>query len=296
MPPAIVFKGATTVQPRWVSEKAYPGTHYAVSNSGWMEGPIFFNWFNNAFLPYIAKVREERQLPDQEVVLIFDGHASHITLQLCKLAMVNKVTLVRLPSHLTDKLQPLDKCVFGPVKTSWEKQLVEYGKSQMGQSHQRLAKKQFSELLGEVWRVSMTSANIIAGFRSTGIFPLNSNLFPENEFDPIDLRNYKIKKNEEKKKKEEEESKSQGSNQLSISSTPLNSPETHPSTSQAATPTQNIHSTTTNSDLELNLQEQTIPQAGLVSPAAVTPRNKSVVEIFAETLKSSKKKLQTKYA
>ncbi|KAJ8914120.1 hypothetical protein NQ315_016196 [Exocentrus adspersus] len=36
LPPLIVFKGAG-VQARWVSDKAYPGTLYAVSKNGWME-------------------------------------------------------------------------------------------------------------------------------------------------------------------------------------------------------------------------------------------------------------------
>lgn len=78
--------------------------------------------------------------------------------------MINKITLIRLPSHLTDKLQPLDKCVFERVKTHWGKKLVDYGKSKMDQSHQRLTKKEFVELIGEVWRISMTPANIKSGF------------------------------------------------------------------------------------------------------------------------------------
>lgn len=102
--------------------------------------------------------------------------------------MANKITLIRLPSHLTDKLQPLDKCVFGPVKNHWEKILVEYGKSEFGQSHQRLTRKEFVELLGEVRRISMTPANITSGFRSTGIFPLDKKVFPERQFNPIDLK------------------------------------------------------------------------------------------------------------
>lgn len=123
MPPMVVFKDVA-VQPRWVSDKAYLGTHYAVSKSGWMEGPIFLDWFSKAFLPQINDVRELKELSDQEVVLLFNGHASHITLQLCRVALLNKITLIRFPSHLADKLQPLDKCVFVPIKTNWDKNLL----------------------------------------------------------------------------------------------------------------------------------------------------------------------------
>lgn len=206
LPPFIVFKGAA-VQPRWVSEKAYPGTSYAVSKGGWMKTPVFFSWFEANFVPYVSHLRKSRKILDQEVVLIFDGHASHIRLQPCKVAIANKVTLVRLPSHLTDKLQPLDKTVFGPVKTAWDQKLVEHGKTQMGQSHQRLSKKEFVEMLGEVWRLTMTPANIKTGLKSTGLFPVDAKQFPESKFNPVDLNKYKKKKEEEKKKQVDPKSK-----------------------------------------------------------------------------------------
>lgn len=69
----------------------------------------------------------------------------------------------------------------------------------MGHNHQRLSKKLFTELLGLVWRVSMTPANKIAGFRSTGIFTVNPEVFPENEFDPVGLRNFRTKKMQRKR-------------------------------------------------------------------------------------------------
>ncbi|CAH2005812.1 unnamed protein product [Acanthoscelides obtectus] len=47
LPPLVVFKGAA-VQPRWVSEKEYPGTRYTTSSNGWMEEPQFFHWFTNS--------------------------------------------------------------------------------------------------------------------------------------------------------------------------------------------------------------------------------------------------------
>lgn len=74
--------------------------------------------------------------------------------------MDNKIKLIKFvfPSHLTDRIQPLDKCVFGPVETNWEKKLIAFRKVQMQkQANLRLTKSQFSQLLGEVWRESMKS-------------------------------------------------------------------------------------------------------------------------------------------
>lgn len=122
-PPFILFKGAC-VQVRWVSDKAYPGTLYAASSNGWMEEPQFFEWFVNAFVPYLNRLRKTYGCPDQTALLVYDGHSSHISYRIIKCAMDNNVHLIKLPSHLTDKIQPLDVSDIGPLKTAWDKILV----------------------------------------------------------------------------------------------------------------------------------------------------------------------------
>ena len=81
LPPVIVFKGAA-VQARWTSEKSYPGTLYAASKNGWMEEPVFFNWLMKSFIPFITRLREERNEPHQTALLLYDGHASHISVRI----------------------------------------------------------------------------------------------------------------------------------------------------------------------------------------------------------------------
>ena len=41
------------------------------------------------------------------VLLIYDGHASHIGIQVIKLVIKNNIHLLRSPSHTTHLLQPL---------------------------------------------------------------------------------------------------------------------------------------------------------------------------------------------
>lgn len=193
MPPLVVFKGAA-VQARWTSEKSYPGTAYTTSSNGWMEEPQFFEWFSSTFVPHVKRVRETHNLPKQVAILLFDGHNSHISYRIVKTAIDNNIHLVKFPSHLTDKIQPLDKCVFGPVKTNWEKKLIHFAKCQLERKDSgRLPKSKFVELLGQVWVESMKSENIIKGFSSTGIYPVDSTKFPESEFSAIALQKYKAK-------------------------------------------------------------------------------------------------------
>lgn len=70
---------------------------YAVSHHGWMERALFKDYFKNLFLPESAKY----SVPNFPRILIFDGHASHISLELAKMAEENNVKLLRLPSQLT---------------------------------------------------------------------------------------------------------------------------------------------------------------------------------------------------
>lgn len=189
LPPLIVFKGAG-IQARWISEKSYPGTLYSVSKNGWMEEPQFFTWFTKGFIPHIKRIRELKSLPHQAGALLYDGHASHISVRIVEEAILNNITLIKLPSHLTDMLQPLDKCVFGPVKTFWEKKLICFGKKQMGKGTGRLSKAEFVELLAEVWAQAIKPSNIISGFKSCGIFPVDKTKFPESAFRKQELEDY----------------------------------------------------------------------------------------------------------
>lgn len=157
-----------------------------------MEEPQFYEWLSTVFVPHLQSIRASHNLPNQTAVLFFDGHSSHLSVRLTKAAIENNLHLAKFPSHLTDKIQPLDKCVFGPIKKMWEKKLIDFVKGQL-QNRQsgRLSRSLFVELLGEVWSQGMKPTNIVRGFETTGLFPVNVKRFPESEFDPVKLKRYK---------------------------------------------------------------------------------------------------------
>src|SRR5207237_10091341 len=45
-----------------------------------------------------------------------DGHGSHMTAKFVKFAMDHSIDLMIFPPHCTHVLQPLDICLFGPLK------------------------------------------------------------------------------------------------------------------------------------------------------------------------------------
>ena len=80
-----------------------------------MTTKIFALWFQN-----FTKQVEERPL-----LVIYDGYLTLVSLELIEKAVEEKITIAKLPPHVTDRLQPLDICCFDPLNCEWEKKLNE---------------------------------------------------------------------------------------------------------------------------------------------------------------------------
>ena len=59
---------------------------------------------------------DEDQLVSGQVLLIFDGHDSHVNFQLVKSAKERGIHFICLPPNTTNALQPLDVGIFKPMK------------------------------------------------------------------------------------------------------------------------------------------------------------------------------------
>ena len=66
-----------------------PGTLYGVSENGWMTTEVFEEWFT-----HFCRFVKERPL-----LLIFDGHISHVSVNLILKAIEEDVTIVKFPPH-----------------------------------------------------------------------------------------------------------------------------------------------------------------------------------------------------
>ena len=52
---------------------------------------------------------------DQPVLLIYDGHKSHVAISVIEWAMAHNITILVLPAHCSHILQPLGVGCFGPL-------------------------------------------------------------------------------------------------------------------------------------------------------------------------------------
>lgn len=126
LPPYIIYKGKKLYD-IWCPKNGYKGTRYNTSPSGWIEEPIFFDWFQNHFIPHVKEI-------ERPVFLLFDGHRSHISVRTIQLAMEEGIHLECLPPHTTTILQPLDVVTLSKVKTSWRKILRAHNRETNSQS------------------------------------------------------------------------------------------------------------------------------------------------------------------
>lgn len=159
--------------------KGFPGITYAATPNGWMQSDVFENYFQNSFLKTIGNERP--------VVLIYEGHATHIGLKVIQMAIDAGVTIIMLPPHSSHILQPLDLSVMKSVKVKWDPALVSWQRKHIGQ---KLPKSEFSIILGHIWSETPREV-IINGFRKAGLFPFNNKVIPEESFDSDALTRWK---------------------------------------------------------------------------------------------------------
>jgi hypothetical protein len=134
-----------------------------------MESLQFAEWFKSVLIPHCAKINGNK-------LLLMDGHASHISLEIVQLARENSIHFLIFPPHATHEIQPLDVAVFGPAKKAW-RQIVSEHVNSTGFSN--VEKSDFPKLFAEISNrnLGFLRRHIVAGFEATGIFPFNPAAF-----------------------------------------------------------------------------------------------------------------------
>jgi hypothetical protein len=143
------------------------GATMAMQPRVWMTAYLFSAWISH----FVASIGRSNGIsPTQRHLLIFDGHNSHITLEVARAAKNVDLDLISLPSHTSHALQPLDVFVFKPFKQFFR----EYGDFWMSRHINQPATKQvLAQWVSLALRKALFESNISSGFRATGIYPLD---------------------------------------------------------------------------------------------------------------------------
>ena len=119
---------------------AVAGAYMGRSDNGWMVTQLFYGWLANHFVSYTP--------PERPVLLIVDGHTTHIDVEISKFCKENGILLYCLLPHSSHITQPLDVGFFGALKTSWGKAVDKYKISHMGST---ITKESFAAVFNTVW-------------------------------------------------------------------------------------------------------------------------------------------------
>jgi len=108
---------------------------------------------------------------DRRVLLIFDGYRSHLSLSVLELFERNNIIVYALPAHTSGKSQPLDVVLFGSFKRALNNKMSDIS-SRDGMSNWDVFT--LCSLMMSAYADAFTSKNVKAGFRRSGIWPLDS--------------------------------------------------------------------------------------------------------------------------
>lgn len=145
------------------------------SNPGWVNAELFLMWLQ-FFVKSIA--------PSRLVLLILDGHSSHMSIEAIEFARSKDIHMLSIPTHTTYILLPLDVGPFKSFKSFYykacKKRIAEHPNG-------AITTEQMANLVGTAWPQSLTPVNILSGFKKCGIYPLNLGEVTDRQVAPSTL-------------------------------------------------------------------------------------------------------------
>lgn len=170
VPPLLIFP-RVKAKPFMLMD-APPGSVLSANPSGWTNDSIFMEYLQH-FVSFTGASK------DKKVLLILDGHESHKSMEAIAFARENGIVMVTLPPHTSHKLQPLDRTCFGPLKKNYYTELDIWHRNNPNQT---FSIYNIAAALGRAWGPAFSYSNVTAGFKVTGIYPLNPNIFTDSDF------------------------------------------------------------------------------------------------------------------
>lgn len=110
-----------------------------------------------------------------------DNHESHKYLPALEFASKNNLIFISLAPHTTHRIQPLDYCVYGPLKIYFEQAIASFQKANLA----RLVNQyDVAGIFGKAYTKAATVQNAVEDFKKTGVFPPDKYIFNDSDFLP----------------------------------------------------------------------------------------------------------------
>ena len=151
-------------------KNASPGANCAMSETGWSNSEIFRKYLKEHFLKCIP-----RREPDEHLLLLLDGHKSHISIDLVEWAKTQNIILFALPAHTSHVLQPMDVACYGP----FQKMFNNFCHKHTRQTSSSVTRYDICGLACTTCNKALSCDNLISAFNKTGIYPLDRSAISE---------------------------------------------------------------------------------------------------------------------
>lgn len=147
----------------------------AKSKKGWTDADLALQWMQDTFEPMTREKADGRTR-----VLFMDGHSSHYSAKLLRLAKENNIEILGYPPHTTHALQGLDVVCFAKMKKVWKEEVEKHETATM----ENVTKEHFVKVFGTAYLRAFDPETVKAAFRATGIHPYNPDVITPEQMKP----------------------------------------------------------------------------------------------------------------
>ncbi|XP_076035778.1 uncharacterized protein LOC143021873 isoform X3 [Oratosquilla oratoria] len=170
LPPAMIFPRVHFKD--FMTKGSPTGTLGLATQSEWMNSDLF---------PLVLQhfIKHMGCSTEKPAVLFMDNHESHLSLEVMEMARKHGLSIITFPPHTSHKLQPLDVSVYGPLKTHYKQAVNDWNLSSPGK---RITIYDLPECFTKAYHRALSVENILAGFKKTGIWPIDTQIFSDNDF------------------------------------------------------------------------------------------------------------------
>lgn len=173
IPPMLIYKRVRMLE--MLKRGAPPNTLFGCSKNGWITSELFVQW-----LQHFIKCTKLEKSDQKQMLLLLDGHSTHTkNLEAIELARDYGIVMLSFPAHTTHRLQPLDRSFFKSLKSNYNQAASSWLRSNPGAV---IKQGNVAELLGKAYPRSVRMDIAQNGFRATGLWPSDRNIFTEEDF------------------------------------------------------------------------------------------------------------------
>jgi len=101
------------------------------------------------------------------ILVLYDGHRSHVAIDLINWAKENNIVLFVLPPHCSHILQPMDAGCFGPLQLKYNQECLSFARA----NRRAVTRYDVCGLACKAYASALSPSNVQSAFARAGVYP-----------------------------------------------------------------------------------------------------------------------------